>query len=86
MTLGILALLIRAPLIELPKSVPVTLRYEESRVAIEMAGEIQDPVKVFAPSADEVWINGEKMTCRRKGGYRIATFPILHNQEACEPY
>jgi|GEM_PF-3776823 len=80
------ALLVKWPVLELPRPVKVELQYEDTRVRIEMEGEIQDPVRVFAPRALEIWINGEKMTCRRYGGYRLATFPILHNQEACEPY
>ncbi|MDX2181643.1 MAG: hypothetical protein SFV18_18760 [Bryobacteraceae bacterium] len=83
---AVAALLVRAPILDLPRPVRVEVRYEDSRVRIEMEGEIQDPVRVFAPKALEIWINGEKMTCRRYGGYRLATFPILHNQEACEPY
>lgn len=83
---GVLALLLKSPVLVLPSAVPVELRYSGPRVWIEMKGEIQDPVKVFAPQAREIWINDEKMTCREYGPYRLATFPILHNQEACEPY
>lgn len=83
---ALLAMLIQAPIIEIPKPTAIRLRYTESRVFIEMSGAIQDPVRVFAPHAREVWINGEKMTCRKYGNYRLVTFPILHNQEACEPY
>ncbi|MCX6598273.1 MAG: hypothetical protein NTV70_18120 [Acidobacteria bacterium] len=86
MWVAMLAMLLKTPVLELPHPVPVTLRFTETRVFIEMAGEIQDPVKVFAPQALETWVNQEKMTCRRYGGYRWVTFPILHNQEACEPY
>jgi hypothetical protein len=83
---GLLALLLRGPVLELPIPVAANVRYEEDRVWIELEGEIQDPVRVFAPRANEVWINNEKMTCRVYGPYRLATFPILHNQEPCEPY
>lgn len=86
MLVGLLALLVHSPVISMPKAVPVEVHHEEERVLIRMQGEIQDPVKVWAPRAREVWINDEKMTCRIYGGYRLATFPILHNQEACEPY
>ncbi len=86
MGLALAALLVRHPVLELPRAVTVAVRHEGARVDIEMEGEIQDPVRVFAPEAREVWINGEKMTCRQYGGYRLATFPILHNREACEPY
>ena len=86
MWIGLLAVLLRGPLLETPKPVAASVRYEGDRVWIELEGDIQDPVKVFAPRANEVWINEEKMTCRVYGGYRLATFPILHNQEACEPY
>jgi hypothetical protein len=81
-----LALLIEKPVLILPRPVAVEVRYTEDRVFIDMAGEIQDPVKVYAPRAREIWINNEKMSCWREGGYRMASFPILHNQESCEPH
>jgi hypothetical protein len=84
--IGLLAALLRWPVLETPKPVAAALRWEGDRVWIEMEGGIQDPVRVYAPDAKEVWINGEKMTCRMYGNYRLATFPILHNQEPCEPY
>ena len=82
---AVMALLIEFPVLSLPR--PVAVRFERAgeRVFIEMEGEIQDPVRVFAPGAQEIWINREKMSCWRDGGYRIASFPILHNQEPCEP-
>jgi hypothetical protein len=83
---AILALLLKFPILELPRPAPVQWRVADGRVWIEMKGEIQDPVRVFAPGAREIWINNEKMTCRQYGRYRLATFPILHNQEPCEPY
>jgi hypothetical protein len=84
---GLLALLVYGPVLEMPNPVTASVRYEDKRVWIDLEGEIQDPVRVFAPAADEVWINNEKMTCRiYRGGYRLATYPILHNQEPCEPY
>lgn len=86
MGIGLLAMLLQGPFLELRNPVAVQVQYVEDRVSIEMEGPIQDPVKVFAPQAEEVWINGEKMTCRAYGAYRLATFPILHNLEGCEPY
>ena len=88
MTAAILAVLFWRPLLELPRPVPVSVvwSYGGRRVEITMQGEIQDPVRVFGPDAYDVWINGEKMTCRRYGAYRLVTFPILHNQEPCELY
>jgi hypothetical protein len=86
MWIGLLAMLLRGPVLETPKAVPALVRHDGDRVWIELEGEIQDPVRVFAPQAKEVWINNEKMTCRMYGKYRLATFPILHNQEPCEPY
>ncbi len=83
---AVLAMLIEFPVLTLPRPVAVTVRHTEDRVFIELAGEIQDPVRVFAPQAREIWINSEKMSCWRDGGYRIASFPILHNQESCEPH
>lgn len=79
-------MLLRGPVLDTPKAVAAALRYDADRVWIELEGEIQDPIRVFAPKANEVWINNEKMTCRMYGSYRLATFPILHNQEPCEPY
>lgn len=86
MWIGLLALLLRAPLLETPEPVAASVRYDGDRVWIELEGGIQDPVRVFAPEAKEVWINNEKMTCRMYGRFRLATLPILHNQEPCEPY
>jgi len=86
MWVGLLALLVQTPVLSLPTRVPVELHFRETRLDIRLAGEIQDPIRVWAPRAREVWVNGEKMTCRQYGNYRLVTFPILHNQEACELY
>lgn len=86
MWVGLLLALLRNPLLPVPVAVAVAYSDDGRRIDLTMPGEIQDPVRVFAPAALEVWINGEKMTCRRYGPWRLATFPILHNREACEPY
>lgn len=87
MTGALLALLLRAPVLEapVPASGPIEHSQLGRRVDLYFKGDIPDPVRVFAPRAEEFFINGEKMSCLKQGGYRLLTFPILHNQEACEP-
>jgi hypothetical protein len=83
---SLLAVLIYHPLITFPRPANVQLNYEETRVIVTLDSDIQDPIRIYAPKALEIWVNNEKMTCRRYGSYRLATFPILHNQEPCELY
>jgi hypothetical protein len=87
LTATLVALLLRGPILDapVPAAAPIEHSQNGRRVDLYFKGDIPDPVRVFAPRGEEFFINGEKMSCLKQGGYRLLTFPILHNQEACEP-
>jgi hypothetical protein len=50
----------------------------------QMAPNVADNSLVYAQTAQEIFVNGRKVSCRVEGDFRRLFYPNLQNREPCE--